>query len=681
MNSNNLEGAVGFTPSEHLKRTNSDVSSITSNERKLLRVPTEDEDELSIQELQDELEDKFFNARPSTAESRTDNEIHTSQVDSSAIEDLPLQRENRKKSMMTNLQDRSKNMQQKFKNSAGKMKSKLKGVKKPASESPKAKERKKFKAPEFTKKIHMPKMPEFKKFEMPKMKAPEMPKFKKPEFPKISKPEMPKFKMPEKFATFKINRSRSLKEDTPTVTEFRTEIVHETGPKKKLFDFGTYPRIFDRKKKEKTIPVESDATSVELPTIEFTKVGKKKSLDNESGNYQQYNDEIELNERESSLERRMKIALEYASDDDRSFNDKPNLTEEQRQMEEYDRENMAIHAQSKLKEDNFRERKPIIRQESDLNSEDDKILEWVKQESLRNKLLGRDDSSDLHSDELEIINRANFKYENELNDYEKESRDLTPLTNQETQSSGSSGLLRREGVIEEIDDDEFYLRKRGISEGNVQISEYISSALRDGLRTPPRNTLAEVGLLQRSYDDDDLNISNDKMNFEYATEDHRFDRSFESDDMPRYDNDFENNNFRTVPPPRRPLRSKQYSQDSDEKYYPQEDEHMRRMYANEHMEGIEQPNILINNEEIKENVNTLNFPPVAPKRKKRRNASVDKDSITNEFAGRSISNDYIPNGNADDVSLIIFWSGVSVVLIFYFYRLLFIAQSMNTLCP
>lgn len=659
MSSDQLEGAVGFEPTEQLKRTNSDVSSITSNDRKILRVPTEDEDEeLSAQELQNEFEDKFFNARPSTAGSRTDNEIHTSQVDSSAIEDLPLQRENRKKSMMSNLQDRSKNMQQKFKNQAGKMKTKLRGVKKPASESPKAKERKKFKAPEFTKKIHMPKMPEFKKFEMPKMKAPEMPKFKKPEFPKISKPEMPKFKMPEKFATFKIRRSRSLKDDTPTVTEFRTEIVHETGTKKKLFDFGTYPRIFDRKKKEKMIPVESDATSVDLPTIEFTKVGKKKSLDNESGNYQQYDDDIQLNERESSLERRMKIALQYESDEDDRSLDKPHLTDEQRQMEEYDRENIAIHAQSKLKEDDFRVRKPIIRQESDLNSEDDKILEWVKQESLRNKLLGRDDSSDLHSDELEIINRANFKYENELNDYEKESRDLTPLTNQETQSSGSSGLLRREGVLEEIDDDEFYLRKRGISEGNVQISEYISSALRDGLSAPPMNTLAQVGLLQRSFDDDDPNISGEKLNFEYATEDHRFDKSFESDDMPRYDNEFDYNKnyFGTVPPPRRPLRSKQYSQDSredqqfEERYYPRENDHMTRMYANEHMEGIEQPNILVNNEEIKENVNTLNFPPVAPKRRKRRsNVSIDKDSITNEFAGRSISNDYIPNGNVDDV--------------------------------
>ena len=131
------------------------------------------------EDFQRDLEERYFSSEATTprTESRTDYEIHTSQVDSSALEELPLKPENRKKGFMASAQDRTRKMQAGLKNQAGKIKTKLRTpAKKPASSSPKAKERKRFKAPEFSK----IKMPEIKRPDMSKLKD-----FKRPEFTKL----------------------------------------------------------------------------------------------------------------------------------------------------------------------------------------------------------------------------------------------------------------------------------------------------------------------------------------------------------------------------------------------------------------------------------------------------------------------------------------------------------------
>lgn len=70
-----------------------DASSITSHERKLLRLTNaaDEEEEEDLQDIQDRIEERFFAPTPQTDHSRND-EICTSQVDSSAIEDLPLRK-------------------------------------------------------------------------------------------------------------------------------------------------------------------------------------------------------------------------------------------------------------------------------------------------------------------------------------------------------------------------------------------------------------------------------------------------------------------------------------------------------------------------------------------------------------------------------------------------------------
>jgi len=199
-------------------------------------------------------------------ESRTDYEIHTSQVDSSALEELPLQPENRRKGFMASAQDRTKKMQDGIRLQAGKLRTRLqaKPKPKPVSGSPKAKakDRRRFKAPEFS------------KIKMPVIKRPDMSKLKdlkRPEFTKFNKPDMSKFKFPEKFSTLKLGRSKSFKENEGEVVSDETPegtgataspTQSQPTPKKKFeFNFGTYPRAFRKKQPvEEPIPVATESS-------------------------------------------------------------------------------------------------------------------------------------------------------------------------------------------------------------------------------------------------------------------------------------------------------------------------------------------------------------------------------------------------------------------------------------
>ncbi|WP_278924690.1 hypothetical protein, partial [Pseudophaeobacter profundi] len=56
------------------------------------------------------------------------------------------------------------------------------------------------------------------------------------------------------------------------------------------------------------------------------------------------------------------------------------------------------------------------------------------------------------------------------------------------------------GVIEEIDSDEFFLREKGLSREDVDVSRYLSLEIRDAFRSP-KNALASLD--QEEYDEDE----------------------------------------------------------------------------------------------------------------------------------------------------------------------------------
>ncbi|KRF98530.1 uncharacterized protein Dwil_GK16328, isoform E [Drosophila willistoni] len=624
-------------------------------------------------------------------ESRTDYEIHTSQVDSSALEELPLQPENRKKGFMATAQDRTKKMQDGLRQQAGKLRTKLRTAQqskpkpKPISGSPKAKakERRRFKAPEFSK----IKMPEIKRPDMSKLKE-----LKRPEFTKFNKPDMSKFKLPEKFSTLKLRRSKSFKEnetETPT-DETATAGGEATGggqqpsaPKKKFeFNFGTYPRAFRKKKPEPEAvsPVIESSLGTEglsLSVIPSTETQPSQTStsspqgdrgpgpvrsrwadkfsdvsynDSEGSRYRRYGSELESFDRESSLERRMKEDLEGVEEDTASEAQPQTQmgilggVADSKQFAEFDEENRAIHEISSQRSREFK-RRPMVHQDSDLRSEDSRDAEgWTEKDIQKNKLLRKA--------ELEA-EAGYYKYQDR----------------QDAQSTASSG---KKVVMEPIDDDEFFLRKRGISEDNIQLRQYISAAIREGYDMP--NALQHVGHSEeqvRSEEYGDYDVPPPKprrlhRNYRPEYEDSQeFQRSEYGDDLSMSQN---GSDFL----PKRPLRKarsrSKYSVDGSQdipladgassiQYFDDDEEYLRPPTRDEQQHTTESEQALNNLNYSEKGAETaleetdavavVQQPrPQAPRRQKRRtrdDASVEKDtdSFINGFGGRSVSNTFL----------------------------------------
>lgn len=627
-------------------------------------------DELCIEQMQREIEDGLRCSTPIPEHLRIENQAEEEKDEE---EEVP------KKTFS----QRTKHLQHKISSQATHLRTKFKRTKKPKVESPTSSprnsprnsqaspsERKKFKGPEFSKlkNIHMPKIGK------PEFKRPEFTKFKRPDF-KINLPEFSK--VPAKLGL----KRNSLKEstisteesvETETTTTGNEEVVaKEPAAGKKRFEFTSYPKFFERFRRqskdestsdakqeaddESTLPVEVStiprvSKSARAKNFIAARFGRKASeasvTDNESGKYQRYNSEGSV-ERETSVERRMRVALKNSMEDE----EEPLgilQTEEQRQLADYDEENRAIHVISKAREDEFNRRKPLVHQESDLVS-DDKDFDWAECEQMRERLVAQHSNDLSGADRSTIPDSENFP---------------SNLSNQETQSSGSSSHRRRTGVIEEIDDDEFFLRRKGISQDNIQIGEYISSAIREGLEDPPPNALD-----YDRYYDENFNISNDPENFGYDVPPRKpkrftkqFNKSLESEEFNQDVDSFDDGSdyyHRERPPRRGP---KRFDAEGDgevpvaTEYYPHYDDDDGSYYENEQMEGIEQPDILVTNldhedDDFESHFNEIPLarqatpptPPKAPKRRKKTRDSVGKE--TDPLKGRSVSNSYITNGN------------------------------------
>lgn len=651
----------------------------------------ESNDEVRLDEMQKEIETGFIESTSVPEQLRT-----------VAHEDDVAEPEETKKSFLTNATQKTKNLQHKISSQANHLRTKFKRTKKQKPESPKSSPRNSQSSPTERRKfsklknIHMPKISK------PEFKRPEFTKFKRPDF-KINMPEFSKVS-----GKLGLKRSGSLKEtpvsaegsvetettatettatettatDIPVTETTITEItvIEETPVQKestkKRFELPSYPKFFDRFRRhsrdESTPESKQDADDESSPPVEFNTIprvskatkaknfiaarfGRKQSEasitdnDNDSGKYQRYNSEGDSVERETSVERRMRVALKNSMEDE----EEPLgilQTEEQRQLADYDEENRAIHEISKAREGEFNRRKPLVHQESDLVSED-RDFDWAECEKLREKLVAQ------HSNDLSGADRSTIPDSDNFH---------SNLSNEETQSSGSSSHRRRAGVIEEIDDDEFFLRRRGISQDNIEIGQFISSAIRQGLENPPANALGEIDNYQR-YFDENYNINNDQDDYGYdepPTKPKRFNKHFnkslESEEFNQEQSFDDGNEYYRDRPPRQPKRF-----DSIEdgevpvatEYY--DDEH-GSFYENENMEGIEQPEILVTNLDQDDAEFESRFidlplarqatpptPPKAPKRRKKGRESVGRDAEHSK--GRSEPKSFIPNDNNKEV--------------------------------
>ncbi|KAK7792828.1 hypothetical protein R5R35_006005 [Gryllus longicercus] len=434
----------------------------------------EEDAELSAQEMQARMEERYFAATPTTTESRTDCDVNTSQLDSSGLEDLPLKRDARKKKSSPDAtaekQSQARGLQQRIRSQAGRIRTKLRSMSRPKFSMP---ERPKFNLPERPKfsmpsmperpKFHLPERPKFNLPERPKFNLPERPKFSFPERPKFHLPERPKFNLPERP---KFNLPQRPKLSMPTLSSLSRSSASSTHEKKKgtsstrrplrdrpstlssgssstkrtLFDFDlrTYPRIFDRKAKQADYATSSPkATRAQTPP---PKMPSRRKGPVGSRWVHRFTD------------------IKYADDENVPPKD---LADEDVRMD-ISAEDLGA----------FEERPGSAHTESTT--------------AFRDKDYGYAVTMEARPDQPAPA----------------AAPESIPESDREQRSSGSSSDRRRAGVLEEIDSDEFFLREKGLSQEDVDVGRYLTSEIRDAFRSPV-SALSQMDKYEY-YDEEDV---------------------------------------------------------------------------------------------------------------------------------------------------------------------------------
>lgn len=462
-------------------------------------------------------------------------------MDSSALEELPLRRG-------------ARGFNDRLRSQAGKLRSRLRGIQRPSFSLPERQKTEKTKTTKVEKsKIVKPAKPA--KTEKSRFSLPERPKFNFPERPKFNFPERPKFNLPER-PKFNIKKPNI---NLPTLGRVRKPLKERqnssesatSGSKRNIFDFSTYPRIFDKKSKSRgeyatSSPKSSRAQSPESATVPRVKkkapIGARwvqrfsdiKYADDEPENA------VERSKpwrRPSTEEPQVAIRPEEAAEfgarlpweesDDRSM-------EESRDRGEDEPEPIAKREEEEeveyIDEDSvdLEDRRIVVALPIGtgfVEALDDVVpdprlyprgLEENSYESrareTKRKWLEEPIDAD-HEIEEEVPHPDSYGHEDYSGEMIPEDgyggsfmpidpprnlympREATPeeaslRSDREQQSSGSSCDRRRRGVLEEIDSDEFFLRAKGISQDDMAMGRFLASEIRDAFR-PSGNALAD----------------------------------------------------------------------------------------------------------------------------------------------------------------------------------------------
>lgn len=577
----------------------------SGNEKKLLRTPTEDsEDNISAQDFQNEIENRFFRRE---IEPTTDNDDlphpEITVEEAVIIDEEPVHRELPKKKMgfIESAQKSGLTFHKKIKAQASSIKSSLNNkIKKKPKEKPVAVEVEEIgdeMPEEETENIEAIKI-NVQDVDEESAKASKQSKMSKLKM-NIKKPTLPKFKKPQFKADFsslkRLGRSKSMREESSTATSVgesssvqSPEIVTAEPTPRKKFDFGTYPRMIRDKFKRSKLPERSDRSMIsDSPAADedFNRISStfaqrgpvasrwpEYATEEESGKYQHFDSETDLARERLDLEEVRHL-----------------MTEEQRQLVDMDRENLQIHLMAK--QEKFR--KPYERQESDIASEDDKLM-WS---GMLNK-----NAEAVEDEEFEEENALRYKYDEDV------IRSSTPKSNQETQSSGSSGTRRRRGYID--DDEEYFMRDQKIS-NNLSREGYIDSQLKEGLSTPEDNALAQMG---------------DVHEFSPERPIRSLKRKKKSNTEQPQEEDVENFNdyFKTYPPHRPTRKQKSLSVEPNDEDVMLHDD--ASDIIDEHdigtFRGIEHPDLDYMREDYDNdmdyNISNMPVPPTPPRRRKKK---------------------------------------------------------------
>ncbi|KZC08268.1 PREDICTED: uncharacterized protein LOC107186641 [Dufourea novaeangliae] len=495
------------------------------------------------QQLQDRLEERFLSAPTPGAESRTDGEVNTSQVDSLALEELPLRRG-------------ARGLPQRLKTQAGKLRTRLRNIQRPSfafADKPKPEKPRSAssgrsdrsrteKRPSRMERIRssFSDRPRFSLPNRPRFSLPDRSKFHLPERPKFNLPDRPKFNL--KKPNIRLPNALTRAKKPPSDEQRSTDST--IGSRRNIFDFSTYPRIFDKKSKTKgeyatSTPKDSRAQSAESSTLPRAQKG---AAQNWAQRFEEtaYIDE-DRSDAETAAERsrpwrhpsleqpRLSIgvadeALASMPWEEKRRQQQLQYTEYEESVETSDRQAPPTSETSRTEGEESYDGERIELSEPRLYAERDRKerIEEDREDWVLEKQMVEEDFRPIpRSRSLEEVMRArgDEQYEGfamvdprrygvhktpseEEEEYEEEmeeDEELEPSSAQsdreQQHSSGSSCDRRRRGVIEEIDSDEFFLRESGLSQGDMNLGKYLTHEIRDALRAEAGNALADEDMM------------------------------------------------------------------------------------------------------------------------------------------------------------------------------------------
>ncbi|XP_072394389.1 uncharacterized protein [Diabrotica undecimpunctata] len=280
-----------------------------------------------------------------------------------------------------------------------------------------------------------------------------------PDRPKFQKPNLQRFKIERKFSlpkmpdTSKINMPKFSLPKMPTKKSVKRMSSTESNAgdsKKPIFDFGTYPRIFKKKPK---------ATDEAVP--DFATVPRAKKPDSRTTE----------DSRDSRVSGTDSIRIPLHSEDSMDRED------ENLQTREHPSDSSDIRQPSHRYDEDIDSENEYDRENRELMEERDFLSRWQR---------GRFNPDEFVTEPKPITRIT------DLDSPEDKGYDFPPSNGKEQRySSGSSLGVHRQGVLEEINPDEFFLRQKGISQDNIEVGMYLSTEIREAFRNPT-NALVQM---------------------------------------------------------------------------------------------------------------------------------------------------------------------------------------------
>nr|XP_033328437.1 titin isoform X1 [Megalopta genalis] len=500
--------------------------------RELVETGDTSEEIETPQQLQDRLEERFLSTATPGAESRTDAEVNTSQVDSLALEELPLRRG-------------ARGLPQRLKSQAGKLRSRLKNIHRPSfpfADRPKP-EKVKSSVSSRSDRSRSERRPS--RMERIRSSFSERPRFSLPDRPRFSLPDRSAFHLPErpkfniKKPNIRLPNALTRAKKTPSDEQPSTE---SAGSRKNIFHFATYPRIFDKKSKAKpeyatSTPKDSRAQSAENATFPRTRKRRPSWAQRFEETTPYIDDDDDRPNTETAVQRsrpwrhpsiedpRLSISMteeglaglpweekrrleqirymDYEESTERSDRqDAPRSETPRTEEESYERERAEL-------EQRYKDTKKDIEEEveEDWIPEEEPIEEFKpipRSRSLEEMMRARQDGRfegfatvdprryGVHKTPSE---EEEEEYDDEMEEEEEPEASSAQSDREQQHSSGSSCDRRRRGVIEEIDFDVYFVQAGGIRPEDLNLRKYLTHEIRDDLGAGAGNALADEDLV------------------------------------------------------------------------------------------------------------------------------------------------------------------------------------------